>query len=129
MAVYVSDYLQSGKPALGGSYSGLLVQVARVDLTSALAVNDEIELFPIDGTAKMFRLSITENGTAITGAFANLVHEDANGNRTTLLSGIGEGVYTLYDLAPPSDGKLLLVATATSTGATQIVVGLEIYYD
>lgn len=127
MAVYKSDYIEAGNVSLGGTSLYLLVMTGRIDVGANLAVGDYLQLTPIDGTAKLVRLTVEEDGTtAIAGAFADLVHLDGAGNETSLVTGISEGITPLYEIEVPSDGILALKSTGTTATAPVLKFMVEI---
>ena len=131
MAVFVSDVVAVQKPALGGSYSGVLAEVSRASLpATGVAVNDEVHLCRVDGTGKALRIAIAEEGTAgFAGTPFNLVVKADDGTTITLATGIGAGTTELFGTEFQKDGILALVIATAPTGASNLVVAVEFFYD
>jgi len=131
MAIYQSNVIVAQKPALGGSYSGVLAEVSRASLpATGVAINDEVHLCRVDGTGKALRIVIAEDGTAgFTGTPFNLVVKADDGTTITLATGIGKGTTELFGAEYQKDGILALVIATAPTGASNLVVAVEQFYD
>ena len=129
MAVYQSEWIAQGKPALGGTKSGEYAVASTFNVPAGAAANDVYELCPVEAGTKLIRLSMlaVPFGTTAIGDLV-LIPDDGTPN-VTLASGINSGANELYGVVVPKEGKLAFVNTSIPTGTGTVPFVVEFTYD
>ena len=130
MATWLSKWMEEGKPALGGTMSGVYAVASQFNIDTTAAIGDIVELCPIEANAKLLAVQFLADPVLGTTGIADLVLIPKDGSpNVTLISPLNSGLTGTFGIIVPKEGTLALVLSVAPLAAGTIPFAIEYTYD